>query len=269
MQRPVIGKYQDPVDFVKDMIAFRRNVETGFTVAAATRKLRRLSPTLVTLVIQRKRKLALDRVDEFSRLLDLNAAERFFFRNWIESTDHKLQAQKTTTEPASARGRKIAAANFLRDWINVYVKDFFQLESVQSSPELLFKLLAPFASQRRIERAIRFLLHEGYLRRTMSGRIVLETELAIAGAAIPPRSIRQFHKGALSVAQRAIDVFPPSERIANTLTLPLDAKSYAELVTMIENFGERLKDFAEHRVGNGERLYQVVINASPVGGKID
>lgn len=267
MQRPVIGKYQDPVDFVKDMIAFRRATETGFSVSAQSKRLRRVSPALVTLVIQRRRKLSLDRVDEFAKLLDLNASERFFFRNWLVSEDLKARPTMTSAREAvpMARGRKLAASSFLRDWINVYVKDFFQLESVQNDPDLLYALLAPFASRQRIERALRFLQHEGYLRRTLQGAIVLDTELVVADTSVPGRLIRQFHKGALSIAHRALDVFAPNERMANTMTIPLDAKGYAELAAIIEEFGERLKDFAEHRHGQGERLYQIIINASPVG----
>jgi uncharacterized protein (TIGR02147 family) len=269
MQRPVIGKYQDPVEFVKDMIAFRKATESDFSVSAHSKRLRRLSPTLVTLVVQRRRKLSIDRVDEFGKLLNLNASERFFFRNWLVSDEAKSRPSSSPgieqASTRSSRGRKLASATFLRDWINVYVKDFFQLESVQSDPELLHVLLAPFASRKRIEKALRFLLHEGYLRRTLKGGIVLDTELVVADTSVPGRLIRQFHKGALSIAQRAIDIFAPSERYANTMTIPLDAKGYAELAALIEEFGERLKDFAEHRQGRGERLYQVIINASPVG----
>src|SRR3954465_1445629 len=100
------------------MIQFRKTTERGFSVYKMTKTLRRISPALVSLVVQEKRKLTLDRVEEFARLLDLNATEKFFFRNWVGGME-----DKDFVASPSSRARKIASTSILNDWINLYVKD--------------------------------------------------------------------------------------------------------------------------------------------------
>src|SRR3954462_6357845 len=100
------------------MILFRKKTEPGFSVYKVTKTLRRISPALVSLVIQEKRKLTIDRIDEFARLLNLNTTEKFFFRNWVGGMDGKDFLE---TGSAGARARKIASTSILNDWINLYV----------------------------------------------------------------------------------------------------------------------------------------------------
>ena len=265
-QRPIIGEYSDPAEFAKDMIRYRKKTENAFSVLAATKNLRKVSPALVTLVLQKKRKLTLDRADEFSKLLALTPAEKNYLRNWLRAEDG---SGAVSTPKAAPHSRKEAAASLLNDWINVYVKDFFQLEAVRKDPSLLPFQFGGVASRERVEKALAFLLREGYLRRTLGGEIVLETPLAVSQPKSPSKKVRQFHRRALELAGRAIELFPPSERFANTLIVPLTETSYDELTALIQEFAERLQDFASAQSGDGNRLYQVVINASPIGGKVE
>jgi uncharacterized protein (TIGR02147 family) len=265
MERPSISEYAEPNEYVRDMIRYRKQTEAGFSVHRATEGLRRVSPALVSLVVQKKRNLTIDRVEEFSRLLNLNASEKLFFRNWIGGMADKDFLESTATGSPS---RKIASTSILNDWINLYVKDFFQLPSVQKDPSLIEKQLRSVASAKRVRKAIEFLLREGHLRKTLQGSIVIDTTLSVTDPGVPNRKIRQFHKGALTLARQAIDLYNSQERLANTLIVPLDQKRYAEIIQLFNDFAERLQEFAADS-GDGNRLYQVLINLSPVGGKIE
>lgn len=103
----------------------------------------------------------------------------------------------------------------------------------------------------------------------MDGRIVVETNLTVADPEVPSKKIRQFHKGALGIARAAMDLFPSTERIANTLVVPLNDKSYDELKALIRDFSEKIQDFAARSEEPGERIYQLIVNLSPTGGKIE
>jgi uncharacterized protein (TIGR02147 family) len=273
MERPVIGRYDSPAEFVRDMLRHRKATEKGFSVHQATRSLRRISPALVSLVIQKKRSLTLDRVEEFARLLQLNASEKIFFRNWVALLEDKDFNENSSGAHAHvhvhARARKDVGVGILSDWLNVYIKDFFQIAKVRENPELIGKQLLPVATPKRVARAIEFLLREGYLRRTIDGKIVVETRLTVAEPRLPSRRIRQFHKGALGLAKLALDLYPKEERLANTLLIPLDEKGHADLMELIAEFAEKLKDFAARKAEEGNRLYQLIINLSPVGRKLE
>ncbi|HEY8270739.1 MAG TPA: TIGR02147 family protein [Pseudobdellovibrionaceae bacterium] len=269
--RPNIVNYEDSVDFLKAMIHFRKKTEKTFSVHAATAPLRKISPTLISLILVRKRKITLDRVEELAKLLQLNVQEKIYFKNWVEreaSGENKVLTAPKTDQQARHQ-RKEVGVPILNDWINVYVKDCFQLPKVQSRPELIYRYLSSYAHPKRIEKSINFLLKEGHLRRTLEGKIVVEANLAVADPQVPNKKIRQFHKGALGVAKNALDLFPPDERLANTLIIALNEKSYGELLEMIHEFSERLQSFATHNQEAGERLYQLILNLSPAGGKVE
>ncbi|WP_413288649.1 TIGR02147 family protein [Bdellovibrio sp. HCB337] len=270
--RPVISDFEDPVDFLKLMIEYRKKTEKSFSVHAVAVTLRKVSPALVSLILSRKRKITLDRVDELSKLIQLNVQEKIYFRNWIarleKHTGHEdvLPAKPDTH---ARHHKKDVGTHILNDWINVYVKDCFQLPKVQNDPNLVHRYLASYAHPKRLEKAIEFLLREGHLRRTLDGKIVVEANLAVADPKVPSKKIRQFHKGALGVAKAAIDLFPPNERMANTLIIPLNEKSYSELMEIIQDFSEKLQEFAAHNQETGDRLYQLIVNLSPTGGKVE
>src|SRR5690606_12701823 len=110
---------------------FRKETEAGFSVYQSVKKLRKISPALVSLVIQGKRNLTLDRVEEFSRLLNLNVSERIYFRKWIGQLEDKDFIEGGEVRASAHGTRKEVGLGLLSDWINVYVKDFFNLPAVQ------------------------------------------------------------------------------------------------------------------------------------------
>ncbi len=262
VERPAIATYEDVVSFLKDMLDFRRRQEPGFSVYKATKDLRRTSPTLVSLILQKKRVITLDRVDDLAKLMNLTATEKYYFKSWIQRKDKTELVLKK-----EGAGRKNVSTGILKDWINVYVKDFFQIAEVRKRPEILFDMLAHLASPTRVQKALDFLLHEGHLRKNLEGGIEIETELAVADPGVPSKKIRQFHKAALSLARESIDIFSPKDRLANTLIIPLNEKSRMELQELINEFAEKLKDFAANNP-EGDRLYQLILNLSPVGVQV-
>lgn len=271
-ERPQITSYQDPVRFLRDMIEYRRRTEASFSVLMETRRLRKVSPTLVSLILKGQRRLNSDRADEFAKLLGLTSSEKAYFRDWLLRNEGHGGEERSPGSPApSASGlRKQVSIHILSDWLNLFVKDCFQLAEVRENPELIYPALGHVATRKRIDRSLQFLLREGHLRRTPEGRMVVEVPLTVTDPQLPHRKIRDFHRAALKNAREALEAFPPSERFANAMTLPLDRQSYEELLELVKEFGLKLQDFAARQPAEarGMRLYQFVLNLSPVGGKI-
>ena len=178
-------------------------------------------------------------------------------------------SKKDFLEPEKPHARKSTSTSILHDWVNLYIKDLFLIPAVQKNPALVEKQMLSIVSQKRIQKSIAFLLREGHLRRTLDGSIVIDTTLSVTDPGVPSRKIRQFHKGALSLARQALDLYPTDERLANTLLVALDEKGHAELLHMFREFAEKLQDFAARENPSATRLFQVLINLSPVGGKLE
>lgn len=264
--RPVLSEYSDPRAFFKAMIDFRKRSERNFSVMAATKDLRKVSSALVSLILQGKRKITIDRADELSKLMGLSASEKMYFKSWLKLEENPPEQKQIIVE-ARHRNRKEFAVSLLNDWLNVYVKDAFRILRVQKNPQLIYQQLGAIASKNRIDKAITFLLREGYLRKTLDGRIVVETSLVTQAAPPPGTKIRAFHKAALSIAKQNIDLFTVNERFANTLVLDLTPERYQEVTLMIQEFAKELQNFAAVEDKNGEALYQILIHLTPTGGR--
>jgi uncharacterized protein (TIGR02147 family) len=265
--RPSVTEYQSPEDFVRDMINYRKSSERAFSVHKASKSLRRVSPALVSLILKKKRAITLDRTDEISKLLKLNTIEKLYFRSWIERIENRNLAPSAPVV-SQLRTRKEVPVGILKDWLNVYVKDYFHLIEIQKNPKLLHQQLAHLATPKRINRAIDFLLKQGHLRRTQDGSIVIETNLSVSDSGMPNEKIRQFHKAALALARSGMDLYPAQERISSALVLQLNQKSFLQFKELLDEFSEKLKIFAEQNTDPGERLYQFVFNLAPLGRKL-
>jgi uncharacterized protein (TIGR02147 family) len=264
MDRPVITDYQEPRAFMEAMLKYRKASEASFSVHRICKSLRRVSPALVSLVVAGKRRISIDRCEEFARLLGLNTQEKVYFRDWLMRLD---DASDTPRPEMVDTHRKSASSHLLQDWLNVYVKDAFKLTKIQQNPKLIYQLLGGIASTSRIDRSINFLLSNGYLRRNTAGNIIEDTPLHIVDQRIPDGKVQQFHRATLANAAKALAAFPTDQRFANALVVALDERAYSDLVAIVESVSERLQQFAEQQ-SSGERLYQLVINLSPTGGRL-
>jgi uncharacterized protein (TIGR02147 family) len=265
---PHITDMQDPVEILRQRLAYRRKTEKSFSVLRACRNLYRLSPTLITLILKGKRKITPDRVDALCKLMGLHGAEKTYFKNLVLQSFSDV-ASESDVALLKQRSRKNVSTHILSDWLNVYVKDCFHIEAIQKNPKLLYRQLGPLASNKRIEKSLQFLLKEGHLRRTPEGHIVIETNLTVTEPLVPSQKVRNFHKAALKIAQQAIDLHGPSERFANTLLVCVSKDRLTELNQITQEFAEKLKEFAEVSTPEDDRLYQLIVNISPTGGKVE
>lgn len=270
IERPAIIAFADPVDFISAMIRYLKQVEPSFSVLQETKALRRISPALISLLLTRKRNLNYDRVDEIGKLLRLSSYEKFHLKEMVVNKGPKSKKQIDIADihKKIERRRKEVSVHLLNDWINVYVKDCFQFPEFQAQPELVFKHLELLAKPKRIKKSIAFLLKHGYLRKSLDGRIVVESNLTITESPLPSKKIRAFHKKAMRHAERALELFPIQERMANTFLMPLNEERYQELLKIIKEFNEKTMVIADQEEDVNSRLYQLVLNLSPVGGKI-
>lgn len=253
--------------FFKDRLCQIKKDRPRFSITKECSYLRKVSPTLITLILQGKRKITLDRVDELSQLLKLSTAEKQYFKHLIQQDlpENKKSNKITISDTPRIRARNEVSDSMLKNFINFYVKDAFQIKEIQKNPKLIYKVLAFLANEKKINQSIHFLLKEGYLRKALDGSIVLDQPLSVKEPVDSHLLVRKFHKKALNLALNGLDLVPPNKRLANTFILPVDDTTYDELTLLVKNFTDQLKQFCENRALQGDRLYQITINLTPTG----
>ncbi len=266
MERPLITEYLEISTYVSAMVHYRKSEDPDFSVARACRGRYRCSPVLISHIMSGKRRLTPDRVQDIAVILDLTARERAYLRQWVLPEGPAAQQDsESRSQPASGKRRQVSAF-ILRDWLHVYVKDSVRLASVQKDPQSIYRELGGIASQQRIDRSLRFLLHHGYLKRNQEGVLVESEPLHVTGDKDANRKVRAFHAKALDIARDGLELYSTEERLAQALVLPLDGQAYAELSDLIRQFSEQLKVFAEQHASSDQRLYQIVLHLTPTGG---
>ena len=269
---PAPKDFESSQDYFRERLEYLRKMNKDFSVTASCKRLRKVSPTLVSLILKKKRKVTLDRLDEISQLLKLNSEEKYQFKKIIEFENDGSAIRPATSIKERLKNqlkRVEVSQSILQNPVNVYVKDVFQLDKVSRDPDKIFEQLSLVSKPRKIMQSLKFLLHEGYLRKTIDGRIVIENPLSIIEPKEASALVRKFHRQALQVADEGIEKFTPKQRHANCMILPLNEKSYEELVSLIQDFAEKLKEFAEKEPEQSDSLYQVIVHLTPTGGPIE
>lgn len=266
MQRPLIFDFNAIPPFAGAMLEWRRSEEPHFSLRNACEGTRRCSPALVSSIVKGRRRLTLDRVDDFARILDLTADEKSYLRRWIESDREAGPPDDSDVQPRKKRAPSRPVSNhLLSDWLNVYVKDASRLVGFKPNSATVYRLLGALATPKRIERSLQFLMREGFLRRTLDGQIVEDHPLVTTTDEIPNDKIRAFHKQALAIAQRGIDIFPLSMRRESAVVMPINDEHLEEIKDILKDAYQRILQFAEDHASDNQRLYQVVLNLSPIG----
>lgn len=261
--RPVIFEHASIQAFVAAMLAWHKTATPGFSLRRESARTG-LSHTQVSRLGTGKRRLTRDLVEPLARLLALNGEERAALDRWVK-LDRERGTGATVRDLPQPRLRRRGAQNhLLKDWLNVYVRDAAKLASFRPDPEYLFRLLGGIASPQRIARSLRFLLHEGFLRRGLDGKVVQNEVLVTSSDGLSSAKIRAFHQQALAIARRNIGTLPLEKRQEAALVMHLNADSVAELRQLLKEFYERLLQFADERPDDDGGLYQVLLNLTPI-----
>jgi uncharacterized protein (TIGR02147 family) len=270
--RPSLFTYSDLNQFVADMLQWKKKSDPSFSLRRATAGLGSCSPALVSLVARKKRNLTLDRVQEFSILLDLTPREKNFLRAEIKGgsasvkSRHKFLPTGKADRKAQKRLRASPSNHIFSHWTHPYVKDVCRLKGFEPNEKTIFKLFRGHLSERSIQLSLAFLLREGYLRRNLAGQVVENDILTESIDEISSKDIRRFHKNALKIAADSLESCPLEQREASTLLLPLNHERFLFLKNLIKEWSEATASLAEEFPMDDERLYQLTINLCPVAG---
>jgi uncharacterized protein (TIGR02147 family) len=263
--RPDVFSYQDTSAFVRDMLLWKKQAEPTFSVRREVQDLRRCSPALVTLVASGQRNLSPDRVAEFSKLLGLSSAEsRMLFVLSGGKEGHKPEPTLPILRQKQNVKRSGVRSGLFQPWFHLHLWEASRLPCFRADALSLFQLLRGIATPTALGKSVRYLLREGFLRRTLDGRIVPDCPTLETTDEIPSEHIRKLHVRSLQLAARLTGELPVKEREAGMVLMSLNEEGFQKLKSLIKNFNESLTQFSEENASQGNCLYQVVVNAVPV-----
>ena len=256
--RPVVFDYDSPHKFLQDLLAHYKET-SNFSIRQRTQMAGGCSPALVSQVLTGRRRLTRDQIPTFARLFKLQDFEIRF----LDQPEYR----SATDERRVPRAPRKSKNHLLSNWLNVYVKDLVNLKGFSLEPVALRKMLFGIASEKKIQKSIEYLLAEGFWRKTATRKIIAEEPAVVSTNELPNEKIRSFHKQALRIALRGLDVFPSDRRKSSTVLIACDREKIVELKEMIDGFQAQLLQFIEDHPCGGDDLIQVAVHLTPVGAK--
>lgn len=270
--RPNVFEYRASADFVAAMLTWRKHEDPRFSLRSASQTMPGSSRTLVARIAKGQRRLTRDRIDDLAILLQLTLHERAQLERLVVAerkpgASVKSGATNLRVEKDPPKVTRAAPQNhLLADWLNIYIKDACKLRSFSPQPERIHELLGGLATTSHIQRSLDFLLREGYLRRTPAGKLVQNDAVTTSTDGLPNEKIRSFHKKALEIARQNIDRVPLTKRREAAFVLHLNEPTLVKLTQLFDEICETLIQFAESHPDDNEKLYQILINLTPIGG---
>jgi len=259
--RPVVYEYHKPADFFRDLLGFYK-ARGDFSLRARTAQVGLCSQGLVSQILNGKRQLNRDNLQALGLVFKLTQLELTYLDQCLSAQIWKSAPYETHAPRPLIRKPK---NHILSDWLNPYVKDLVNLKGFSLDSERLFFMLQGIAPAQRIKKSVDFLFREGFWRRDLLGKIVLEEAAVITTNGIPNEKIRGFHIKALEIALKGIKAFPVSERKASTVLMSIDDQHMDELRGIMDSFQERLLEFIEKYPNGRDRLVQITMHLTPTG----
>lgn len=265
MIRPVVFDFDSASDFLKALNEYNKKTRQGFSIRSRTNHVSGCSPALVTQVLNGKRKLKRDQIQNFAKIFGMNRSEVSYIDDLLKESDRDLRDASFENEKPTKE--RIAKNHILSHWIYPYVKDLVELEDFQMNSTWMLKKLGGIAQKQQIEKAVEFLLAQGFWRKSATGKIVAEEAAVSTTNETPNEKIKSFHKKALAIAAKGLEEFPVNRRKASTIIAAVNKESLDELRTLINKFQMDLTEFIENHPAKKDELVQVTIHLTPVGGK--
>ncbi len=261
LNRPVVYDYGQPYEFLSKLLLHYKS-NSSFSLRQRTAKLGMCSQALVSQILKGKRKLTRDNLTKISEILKLTKLEIDYLDKKISAKFHKIEPIQdliTTHEP------RLPKNHLLSDWVNPYVKDIINLKGFKLDTEIIFSMLQGFIPLNKIKKSVDFLLNEGFWKKNLTGKIVLDEAAVTTTNGIANEKIRFFHVKALENALVGLKSLPVNQRKASTVLISVDQSKIDELCGIIDLFQKQLLDFIEKNPSGQDSLVQITTHLTPIG----
>ena len=259
--RPVVYDYGQPHEFLSNLLSYYKS-NSSFSLRQRTAKVGMCSQSLVSQILQGKRKLTRDNLSEIAEIFKLTKFEIDYLDKKISARFYKIETVKDLNVASEPR---LPKNHLLSDWVNPYIKDIVNLKGFQLDSEAIFSMLQGFIPLSKIKKSVDFLLKEGFWRKTLTGEVVLDEAAVTTTNGIANEKIRTFHAKALETALVGLKTLPVDKRKASTVLISVDQSKMDELRGIIDLFQKQLLDFIEKNPSGQDSLIQITTHLTPIG----
>jgi len=266
-----IFEYLDYRAALRDLYAFKKEHEYGFSHRVFSRRASLRSTNFLKLVMDGKRNLSSDAAERFARALGLSGAAAEYFCELVgynqasDSRERSRSYERLTRLRPQRALRELAAhqAAYHESWYIPAIRELAARPDFRDDPAWIGRTLVPHISAAKARHGLTTLLSLGLLIRDAQGRVTPADPLITTGLNPLGHHVADYHRAMLERAAASIDLFPRELREIASLTLCIDESMLSVLKRRLQEFRREILQDAE-RAGEPQRVVQLNFQLFPL-----
>ncbi len=277
MSGPNIFEFSDPTEFLRDVLRKKKQINPRFSMRAWARQMGLKNQSLLSLILQEKRRLKSSIAGQIRRSLQLSPQEQKYFdllvlfRN-AETDEERAFYQEALLEVHPEKQFSLIRLDLLRvlsDWCHFAVLEMVRLKDFHEDPEWIAARLGNQVEQIQIQQIVNRLLRLELVERTPEGKLQQKTLHRTTPDDVPNSVIRKIQKEFMDQAKLALEQQAIDEREFYSFTFCLKK---SDLAAAKEKIREFRREFAQSfDAEQGDEVYQLGIQlfrvTSPAKGE--
>jgi len=272
MKRPDVFDYLDHHSFLKDWIVFLKESKKMTLRAVANNS--GISVASLSLCLSKERNWTIKMLGKLIPHLELKKLEQDALRQLfiLGTTEDPMERLSSFDElrriPGYSEKQRDSSTVYLylRHWLNVAIRELAQLQDFQANAAWIREKLRFMPSEVEVERALKFLIKEGYIKSDDKGKWFTPNKDLDCQEGVFRISLGEFHRQILQLSQRSIEEIPRELRLilGHTAVLAEGQKMKAEEI--LKNALNEIKKLSSEQT-NPDSLYQFELVMIPLSQK--
>ena len=274
---PNIFEFSDPTEFLRDVLRKKKQVNPRFSMRAWARQMGLKNHSLLSLILQEKRRLKSAIAGQIRKSLQLSPSEQKYFdllvlyRN-AETDDERAFYQEALLEVHPERQFSLIRLDLLRvlsDWCHFSVLEMIRLKDFHEDPEWIAARLKNQIEPIQVQQILSRLLRLELIERTPEGKLQQKTLHRTTPDDVPNSVIRKIQKEFIDQSKIALEEQPVAQREFYSFVFCLKS---SDIPAAKEKIREFRKEFAQQfDAEQGDEVYQLGIQlfriTSPAKGE--
>lgn len=266
----MIYEFDNSIQFLKCTLSEKAKVNPSYSLRAFAKKLG-LSAGAMSLILNRKKKLSLERACELAKALDLDEKESEYFLALIQfegakSQDlqiqflEKLKKLNPQFSPTHNLKQTMLSLEHFRLIANWYGFAILELISIPNTSWTVKDIAQKFAIPKiEVEVTLERLEKLELIEKNAQGYFQRAVDSVMINSALPSETIQKYYLDIHEESKKSIKEQTPQDKVIGTQVFSLDVEQLEEVRVLTENYLNSLNELAA-RGKNKTEIYQAITN---------
>jgi len=265
---PSIYGYTNYREYLAAFYQARKESRRGYSYRQFSQQAGFTSPNFLKLVIEGKRNLSPQSVEQFIEALGLSVPMSAYFRclvslNQSQNDEEKLELFQKLTQltPITRRYELEAdAMEYIQHWIYPVLREMVSIGEFRDDPYWIERRLNGRTDIREIAHALTFLRTRGFIIKDANGFWKVKDDIVISADEVRSLAIRSYHRHALEQAITMLEDLPINQREYGALIFHVPEESLGELKQKMKDIRADLHKWAMMKAKENPEAIVVQLN---------